>query len=270
MKLKAYAKINFTLRVFEKRPDGFHNLESVMQSISLCDYLTLEPYAGGIALTLETSKLPVDNRNLAYKAAEIYFKKQKLTAGVKIHLQKNIPIAAGLAGGSADAAAVLFGLNQLSKEPFSEDELSKIGAEIGSDVPFCLKGGTCLVTGRGETVEKLTPWPHTYIILVNPELDVSTKWAYETFDDLHIQAPEGVQNDLEPVVATQYPVIGEIKTKLTKLGCSEVQMSGSGPTVFGRVKQKGDAEKILSLIKEDYTRSYLAETVDRGIEKVEG
>jgi 4-diphosphocytidyl-2-C-methyl-D-erythritol kinase len=269
MKLKAYAKINFSLRVFEKRPDGFHNIESVMQSISLCDYLTLQTDANGIDLTMDTLKLPADKRNLAAKAAELFFRKQKLNAGVKIHLQKNIPIAAGLAGGSADAAAVLLGLNQLFKIPFSDEELSKIGAEVGSDVPFCLVGGTCLVTGRGEKVAKLVPWHKTYIILVNPDIHVSTKWAYETFDDLHVNAPEEVQNDLEPVVAPQYPVIGEIKEKLLKLGCSEAQMSGSGPTVFGKVKQKDEAERIIKLIKEEYPRCYLAETIDRGVEVVE-
>ena len=269
MKLKAYAKINFSLRVFEKRPDGFHNIESVMQSISLCDHLTLLP-AAGVELMTDNQNLPTDKRNLAFKAAELFFRKQNSKAGVRIHLQKNIPIAAGLAGGSADAAAVLWGLNQMAKETFSEGELSKLGAELGSDVPFCLVGGTCLVTGRGEKVEKLEPWPKTYIILINPEIHVSTRWAYAAFDEMHLPAAEEIKNDLEPVVVSEHALITEIKEKLMELGCSETQMSGSGPTVFGKVKQKAEAERILGSIKEDYPRCYLAETVEHGVEMEEG
>jgi 4-diphosphocytidyl-2-C-methyl-D-erythritol kinase len=170
-------------------------------------------------------------------------------------------MAAGLAGGSADAAAVLFGLNG-----GMDEELLKIGAQVGSDVPFCLSGGTCLVKGRGEIVEKQEPWPKTYFILVCPDVHVSTKWAYEEFDKIHVSPPEGIKNDLEPVVVSRYDIVTEIKEKLLKAGCSEVQMSGSGPSVFGIVRHKAEAKRILNIIKDDYPRSFMVETVDRGVE----
>ena len=272
MKLKTYAKINLSLRVFEKRPDGFHNIESVMQSVSLCDYVTLFLSSSGIELNCDDPKVPKAKENLAYKAAEIFLKavsrKQSAVCGCKIHIEKNIPIAAGLAGGSADAAAVLFGLNQMSEvgNRLSDAELVKLGAQIGADVPFCLTGGTCLVKGKGEIVEKQQPWPKTYFILVCPDLHLSTKWAYEEFDRMHLNIPEEIKNDLEPVVVSRYEAVTEIREKLSSLGCFEAQMSGSGPSVFGTVRHKAEAKEIFRKIKEEIPRSFLVETVDKGIE----
>ncbi len=272
MKLKAYAKINLSLRVFEKRADGFHNLESVMQSISLCDIITLSFIPSGIKITCTDPKVPVNERNLAYKATKAFLKELRAESselrGIKIHIEKQIPVAAGLAGGSADAAAVLYGLNQISniKYRMSNIEILQLGTQIGSDIPFCLTGGTCLVKGRGEIVEKQEPWPKTYYVLVCPDIHISSKWAYEEFDRMHLHVAEEIKNDLEPVVVSKYEVIAEIKEKLLSLGCSEAQMSGSGPTVFGVVRHKAEAEKIFSKIKEEYSRSFLVETVDRGIE----
>lgn len=264
MKLKAFAKINLSLRVFDKRPDGFHNLESLMQSISLCDDITLSPGSSGIELTCSDPSVPLGRDNLAYKAAELFL---KTAGGVKIRIEKRIPVAAGLAGGSADAAAVLFGLNCLSSlvSRLSSLELLKLGAEIGSDVPFCLTGGTCLVKGRGEVVEKQRPWPKTYFVLVCPGVCVSTRWAYEEFDKMHLETPDGIKNDLEPVVVSKHEVVADIKEKLIKLGCLEAQMSGSGPSVFGAVQHKPEAEIILAKVKEEYPRSFLVETVDQGV-----
>ena len=255
MKLRAYAKINLSLRVFEKRSDGFHNLESVMQSISLCDYITITPLASGIEVTCSDPMVPQGKENIAYKAAEL------LGGKVKIHIEKNIPMAAGLAGGSADAAAVIYGMK-------SNVDLLELAAQVGSDVPFCLTGGTCLVKGRGEIVEKQMPWPKTYFVLVCPQIEVASKWAYEEFDRLHLQVSGAIKNDLEPGVVSRHEEITDIKEKLLKLGCSEAQMSGSGPSVFGMVKQKSEAEKILAEIKSEFSRSFLVETVDRGVEVV--
>ena len=150
MKLKAFAKLNLSLRVFEKRPDGFHNLESVMQSVSLHDVITLEPISSGIEVTCDKANVPQGKQNIAYKAAERFLGQGNSSAvvqerGVKIHIEKRIPMAAGLAGGSADAAAVLFGLNQILDPELRtpNSELLQLGAQVGSDVPFCLTGGTC-------------------------------------------------------------------------------------------------------------------------------
>ncbi len=247
MKFQAFAKINLSLRVFEKRADGFHNLESIMQSVSLCDYIIINSLPSGIEITCSDPTVPVGEENTCYKAAKLALR----SGGIKIHIEKNIPIAAGLAGGSTDAAAVLRALNA-----------EELAIQVGSDVPFCMIGGTCLVKGRGEDVQKLDPFPHTYYILVNPDIRISAKEAYDEFDKLKIKAPAGIKNDLEPGMVEKYPIIAEIKEKLVKLGCSEAQMSGSGPTVFGIIKTKADAEKIYKVIKEDYSRSFLVESVN--------
>ncbi len=247
MKFQAFAKINLSLRVFEKRTDGFHNLESIMQSVSLCDFITIDWIPSDIKITCDDSSVPTGEENTCYKAAKLALR----SGGIKIHIEKNIPIAAGLAGGSTDAAAVLHALNA-----------PELAIEVGSDVPFCMIGGTCLVKGKGEDVQKLDPFPHAHYILVNPDIRISAKEAYDEFDRLKIQAPAGIKNDLEPGMVGKYPIIGEIKEKLVQLGCSEAQMSGSGPTVFGIIKTKAEAEKIYKVIKEDYPRSFLVESVN--------
>jgi 4-diphosphocytidyl-2-C-methyl-D-erythritol kinase len=189
-------------------------------------------------------------------------------------------MAAGLAGGSVDAAAVLYGMNQLQTEDqrLQTEDLLKIGAQIGSDVPFCLTGGTCLVEGRGEILTPQEAWPQTFFVLVYPEFQVSTKWAYETFDVMsNGQFPmsnEGSSNDLEPVVASKFEEVIDIKERLLKLGCISAQMSGSGSSVFGiighedKVKAQAQEEEILDKIIDDYPHSFVVETVDRGIEEI--
>jgi len=274
VKLKAFAKINLSLRVLSLRDDGFHNLESLMQSVSLCDYVTVEFAASGIEVTCDDPRVPVGPKNIAYKAAEKLLGMSDEVSGVRVHIEKRIPMAAGLAGGSADAAAVLFGLNSLipRTSQLTPKKLLDLGGQIGSDVSFCLTGGICLVEGRGEKVTQQEPWPKTYFILVKPDFEVSTKWAYEEFDKMFLpkaDAPlahnEG-KNYLELPVIGKFPEIGRIKEKLLALGCSEAQMSGSGPTVFGVVNKRADAEVILEKIKKEYTRSYLVETIEKGIE----
>ena len=283
MRLKAYAKINLSLRVFETRPDGFHRIESLMQSISLCDYVTLTPIASGIEVTCSDPNVPFGSKNIAYKAAEAYLRKQNverraLNVGVRIHIEKHIPMAAGLAGGSADAAAVLYGLNQLQTEDqrLQTEDLLKIGAEVGSDVPFCLTGGTCLVEGRGEILTSQEPWQQTHFVLVCPEFQVATKWAYDVFDEMtndKLQMTnEGIANDLEPVVASKFEEVIDIKERLLKLGCICAQMSGSGSSVFGiighedKAKAQAQAEDILDKIIADYPRSFVVQSKNTGIE----
>lgn len=278
MRLKAHAKINLSLKILGKRPDGYHELDSIMQSLSLCDLLTLTDLPSGLQLATTNLRLPADSRNLAYRAAEVFYKAIGRKPAIKIFLEKNIPLAAGLAGGSADAAAVLYGLNKMAGNILSGSELMKLGAEIGSDVPFCLVGGSCTVKGRGEIITR-NPLPVTrYYVLVAPELEVSTKWAYEAFDQMtnpstslgtssELRMPnEGIRNYLEPAVIKKYPVIQKVKERLLALGCSYAQMSGSGPGVFGVVANTAAAEQVAAELKKNYPKSYAVHSVDQGVE----
>lgn len=277
IKLKAYAKINLSLKISGRRPDGYHELESVMQSVSLFDLISLDLISFGIQLSNSDPQLPIDNRNLAYKAAELFLGRESRVvgheskiSGVNIHIKKSIPIAAGLAGGSADAAAVLCGLNQLAGNPLPLPELMALGAAIGSDVPFCLTGGNCTVRGRGEVVERNPLGSDRHYTIVVPEVEVSTAWAYKEFDKYFSEAPQliaGKPNYLEPAVIKKYPVIQAIKEKLLELGCSSAQMSGSGASVFGEVDSRAQGEKIVSQISREYARAFLVQTVGQGIEE---
>ncbi len=275
LQLKAFAKINLSLKILGKRPDGYHEIESQMQSISLHDLIRLQDIPRGIELSVSDNKLPADGRNLAYRAAAAFIdslaQKKMAQTGVSIDLQKNIPLAAGLAGGSADAAAVLYGMNLLSGKPFSEQELSKLGEAIGSDVPFCLLGGNCLVKGRGETIVPSSPSPVPFYVLVVPEVEVSTAWAYRAWDEKNSKVKSKNSkrmNDLEEIVMEKCPIIREARDRLLALGCSYAQMSGSGASVFGEVDSRARGEEIISSMKEQYKNSYLVAAVGQGIEEV--
>jgi 4-diphosphocytidyl-2-C-methyl-D-erythritol kinase len=285
LKLKAYAKINLSLKILGLRPDGYHELESIMQSVSLCDNLTLIPIESGIEVTTNNLKLPVDKRNLAYKAAEAYFGAKGLGVGdqgVKVYIEKNIPLAAGLAGGSADAAAVLYGLNQMVDPSLRipHSALLDLGAQIGSDVPFCLTGGNCTVKGRGEIVKRNPMTVDRSYIIVVPDIEVATKWAYDVFEqnskseNRNTCLPAGTakqiqnsniqtRNDLERVVINKYPIVQKIKERLLELGCTFAQMSGSGPSVFGFPASQAMIDKI----QDEFPRSYLAHSVNSGVDE---
>jgi 4-diphosphocytidyl-2-C-methyl-D-erythritol kinase len=266
LRVKAHAKINLSLKILGRRPDGYHVIESIMQSVELCDYITLEQIDSGIQLSTTNLRLPIDNKNLAYQAAKLFFSELKIEnrklkiGGIKAHIEKNIPLAAGLAGGSADAAAVLYGLNIMFGSPLSREDLLQMGEQIGSDVPFCLVGGNCTVRGRGEQVARNPLHAARKYIIVVPELEVSSQWAYAAWDETSFKP--GAKNDLEPVVVKKYPVIQKIKDRLRELGCSFAQMSGSGPSVFGLPSREG----ILEEIKKEYPRSFLVQSVDCGVE----
>jgi 4-diphosphocytidyl-2-C-methyl-D-erythritol kinase len=274
VQLRAYAKINLSLRLLGKRPDGYHELESVMQSVSLFDLITLTEKTSGIELVTTNLRLPTDGKNLAYRAAELFLKSQKSKVksqnkGIKIYLEKNIPLASGLAGGSADAAAVLYGLNKMAGNPFSPNDLMDLGALIGSDVPFCLKGGNCTASGRGECVRRNPLHVARDYVLIVPDVEVSTKWAYEQWDKENSKFKnQNSKNDLEPVVIGKYPVIQKVKDRLKALGCGFIQMSGSGPSVFGVVNSPEQGEKIAAEMKKEYDRSYFVQSVDAGVAEV--
>lgn len=253
IRLKAYAKINLDLKIKGLRSDGYHELESIMQSVSLYDVISIEEISEGIEVKCNDPRIPTDERNLVFKAAQLCKK------NVRITVEKNIPLAAGLAGGSADAAAVLFAFNR-----------TEIGAQIGSDVPFCLVGGRCLVKGRGEIVEKVRGQKSDvgkYFVLVCPDIQVSTKWAYEQYD-LTDTPHLNVGNSLEPIVIAKYPEIQKIKDLLLELKAEKAQMSGSGPSVFGVFNDKQKAQVAFDNLKKKYDSTFLTEPVDRGVEIV--
>ncbi len=251
LSLNAYAKINLALDVLGKRPDGFHEVAMVMQSVSLHDTVTLSLRDGGIALVCDHPVLPCDSSNLAWRAADLLRQECGVAKGVHIELEKKIPMAAGLAGGSSDAAAVLKGLNVLWELSLSACDLEMLAARLGSDVPFCLWGGTALATGRGEILEPLPDFAGHGVVLANPPLEVSTAWVYGNFRRRNRSGPPdisamrraieqkdfqavagGLFNELESVTVPAHPQIAVIRQKLADAGAAGVLMSGSGPTVF--------------------------------------
>jgi 4-diphosphocytidyl-2-C-methyl-D-erythritol kinase len=279
LSLDARAKINITLDVLGKRPDGYHELIMVMQTVGLCDSIELETGVGDdiIRVFVDLPYLPSDHRNIAYKAAELFFRKTGIkNDGVNITLQKKIPVAAGLAGGSSDAASVLKGLNQLYGAGLSLKDLMEIGKEIGSDVPYCTLGGTALSTGRGEIVKPLLPMPECSVVLVKPPFSLSTAKVYQSVACEKIKIhpdTEGVikaiaEKNLSGVARRMYNVlecfvdsrvITDIKTNLIQMGADGAVMSGSGPTVFGLFSGKSLAETAYKKMHKIYKDVFLTE-----------
>jgi 4-diphosphocytidyl-2-C-methyl-D-erythritol kinase len=248
--LFAPAKINLALDILYKRPDGYHEIDSIMQTIALADQLTFEAYHQ-LELTCSDSRLPTDQNNLAWKAAELLQQETGITQGVKIHITKNIPIAAGLAGGSTDAASVLIALNQLWSLGFSTDELMKIGIKLGADVPFCIRRGTARAGGIGEKLTDIHSKIKSTLLLVTPNITVSTAAAYDRFQITPIlQHPQVSQvvaalesgdfqqlnlswgNVFEELIAVDFPAVRQVKEIFRQFGLTANLMSGSGPSVF--------------------------------------
>ena len=271
--LKSYAKINLTLKILGMRPDGFHNIESIMQTVSLFDEVKcIETPGNSIEISCSDKKVPVGEKNICYKAAELVKKKLSIGKGVGIDIKKSIPMEAGMGGGSSNAAAVLVGLNKMWELKLSEDELVEIAAEIGSDVPFFIIGGRCLCKGRGEIIEKIGAdgrLPLQYII-VKPDVSVPTVWAYKEWDRTQSteRRTQNTGNDLEAVVINKYPVIGEIKKSLLGAGCTSSQMTGSGSAVFGVCRDEDQGKKVLIKIKERYPRSFFVQDAGKGIDLI--
>ncbi|MFS0577351.1 4-(cytidine 5'-diphospho)-2-C-methyl-D-erythritol kinase [Sporosarcina sp. 179-K 3D1 HS] len=265
---KAPAKINLTLDVLYKRPDGFHEVEMVMTTVDLADRVWLRPSDDGrIVIKSSERFVPSDRKNLAYQAADLLRREYGIQDGVEITLEKSIPVAAGLAGGSSDAAATLRGLNRLWKLGATSEELARLGSKIGSDVSFCVYGGTALATGRGEVIENLPVPPRCWVILAKPAISVSTGDIYGNLDTSSIIHPDtkgmitalanndyekmcqSVGNVLEPVTMNLYPQVAGLKEHMIKFGADAVLMSGSGPTVFGLVKQESRVSRIYNGLK---------------------
>lgn len=253
LKLKALAKINLGLDVIGKRDNGYHDVRMVMQTIYLYDNVTIQKTEKpGIHLQTNLFYLPVDENNIAYKAAKMLIEEFGIKEGVKIILDKHIPVAAGLAGGSSNAAAVLVGMNRLFGLGLSEQELKDRGVKLGADVPYCIMRGTALAEGIGEELTSLAPLPKCYVLIAKPPISVSTKVVYEKLDSHEIENHPDIDSliegleaaDLEKVAAAMgnvlenvtielHPVIAEIKEMMTQSGAIGAMMSGSGPTVFG-------------------------------------
>ena len=270
MRLQAFAKINLGLDVLGKREDGYHEVRMIMQTIRMYDQLdmrkSVEP---GIHLTTNKKYIPVDENNLVWRAAKLMMDTCGIIEGVSIHLHKVIPVAAGMAGGSADAAAVLFGVNKMFELGLSMTELEERGVKLGADVPYCLMRGTVLAEGIGEKLTPLLACPKCFVLLAKPPISVSTKMVYEKLDALEItehpdidgilnglarknihKVAECMGNVLEQVTIPVYPVIEQIKNVMKEGGAMNAMMSGSGPTVFGLFEDRQSARRAAQKIKE--------------------
>ena len=271
--LKARAKINLALDVCRKRPDGYHELKTVMQTVALYDNLYIKKVHKDNYLKLVTnlSFLPNDHKNIVYKAAKALIDHFNIQEGVFIQLQKNIPVSAGLGGGSADCAATLIGMRNLFYLPMSLTDLAEKGRELGADVPFCVMRGTALAEGIGERLTRLSPMPNCYIVLAKPQVIVSTAEVFKSFDfDKVKERPDTDQlifhigkgdlkgicrqmkNSLESVTAENYPIIYSLKEALLECGAEGAMMSGSGPTVFGLFSSPGRARSACASIKDKF------------------
>lgn len=277
MRLRAMAKINLGLDVIRRREDGYHEVRMIMQTIRMYDTLDIRrKRTPGIALSVNLPYIPCDERNLVYKAAKLLMDEFQIKEGVSIKLTKAIPVAAGMAGGSSDAAAAFVGINRLFRLGLTEEELMKRAVGTGADVPYCIMRGTALAEGIGEKLRQLPPLPDCYVLIGKPGVSVSTKMAYENLKldqikrhpdidgmirdiqkgDLYSMT-EKMENVFEPGIIERYPVIRKIKDFMKEKGALGAMMSGSGPTVFGIFD---DAEKIHAAA-EALKKTGLAKTV---------
>lgn len=277
---KARAKINLALDVLGKRDDGYHEVEMIMQTVDFCDFITFSDRTDEI-IEIRTNALyvPTDERNLAFKAADLLRRHAGYRGGVTIDIDKRIPVAAGLAGGSADAAATLRGLNQKWGLGYTLAELSELAAAIGSDVPFCVRGGTAIARGRGEVLEPQPLCPSFWVVLAKPPIAVSTADVYGSFrlsdslrhpslerallslrqGDLH-GLSQATANVLESVTIAEQPELARLKEQMVKLGGQVVLMSGSGPTVFALLEREQRARRMYTALRTMWKEVYLCQT----------
>lgn len=284
--LKAYAKINLMLDILSRLENGYHDLYMIMQSVSLHDVVTVEKTdSKDIRITCDVPSIPTDEKNIAYKAAKAFFDYTKIeNTGIAIDIKKNIPHAAGLAGGSTDGAAVIVALGRIFSANLREKDIIAIGSKVGADVPFCALGGTMLSQYTGTVLSHLPDLDLPYIIIVKPSQDVSTAEAYSAFDsaervrhlDKNAMLQAVVNGDKEKVyekignVFEQFIDVTErvlIKDIMRKHGAVSACMSGSGPSVFGIFEDKDKAEACLAELKKSYEKSYLCSATDCGCEE---
>ena len=285
--LKSRAKINLSIDVLGKREDGYHLVEMIMQTIDLYDLIEInEKDNDQITIKSTSDEIPLDCNNLVYKAANLIKKTFNINKGVEIHIKKNIPVAAGMAGGSSNAAAVLVGLNKLWNLNLSNQQLEKIGLKLGADVPFCINGGAVLASGIGEELTPIKGLTKDVCILVcKPDLFVSTKEVYECIDSKDIdkrpnnkflieclknedtrQLAENMFNVLEGVTMDKHPVIQQIKDIMTNNRALGAMMSGSGPTVFGLYENREDAVKCKAILEKQFKQTFVVACEEKGVE----
>jgi len=277
---KAPAKINLGLDTVYKREDGYHELKMIMTSVDLSDHLTITSIPEKeIYLSTDSAFLPCDKRNDVYQAAKKLMTRYNVQTGVNIHIEKNIPVSAGLGGGSSDCAAALRALNKLWNLNLSLDELAAIGMEIGTDVPYCVYGRTSLITGKGECIHPIEDKLFCYVILVKPNMSVSTPSVFRALDVTQVAHPNidalkeaivagnyqemirHMGNSLEEVTIKRIPKIAQIKESMLKFGADAAMMSGSGPTVFCLVKQEKRAIRIYNALKGFNDEVYMVRTL---------
>ncbi len=275
--IDAPAKINLSLDILEKLPNGYHKVLMIMQAIPLFDKVTVEVCDGnGIAIFCDMAEVPTDERNSAHKAARLFMERTELNGKIKITIDKKIPAAAGMAGGSSDAAAVLKGLNEIFNKPLTTDEILSLCLKIGADVPFCYMGGCAISEGIGEILTPMEALKDAFLVIAKPDFEVSTKWVYENFKfENVIKHPntnavidsikngdikgvaENTANVLESVTESEYPIISEYKTLMYEEGAVLSMMSGSGPTVFGIFNDESKGKKAYSELKKLTSDAFL-------------
>ena len=280
MKIKAYAKINIALDVVGKREDGYHLLRMIMQTVDLYDVIEIVKTNSDIKLKCNKPYVPTDERNLAYKAAKLFRETYNIKDGVSINLTKNIPVSAGMAGGSTDAAGVLKLMNRLFNVNADDEELRTLGLKLGADVPYCINGGTALCEGIGEKITQLKPFKDKIVVIVKPPFGVSTKDVYKAFDlskvvfhprtddiikamendDLHFVA-NNMKNLLENVTLRKHRVILNIKEAVSSYEALGTMMSGSGPTVFAFFDDMLKAQDCYDQMKKKYKDVFISRTI---------
>ena len=282
IKINSYSKINLTLNILSRREDGYHEIETIMQSINLADQVIIAEEKEGIKIKCNHPEVPVDATSLAYRSAEKIINRYGVKKGVKIEIEKKIPLASGLAGGSANSATILIGMNKLFSLNLNNKDLRGIGEELGMDVPFFIQNGTALAYQRGE---KLTPLssinPPLWMIILNPGFNISTNWAYNNLDLDSIkreknntkamlkalkegksqEIAKNLFNSFESLIIKKYPEVGRIKNRLIEEGVLGALMSGSGPTVFGITQNKEEALKIYEKLKPEYKLIWVVHTI---------
>ncbi|WP_291632721.1 4-(cytidine 5'-diphospho)-2-C-methyl-D-erythritol kinase [Clostridium sp.] len=280
MLVKAYGKINISLDIVGKREDGYHLLKMIMQNVDLYDSMSFEKCNKGINISCNKPYIPTDEKNLVYKAAKLFMDTYDINEGINIYLKKNIPVAAGMAGGSADAAAVFKTLKHVFRIDVDDNELMNLGVKIGADVPYCIVGGTALCEGIGEIITPLAPFKNHILVLVKPNFGVSTKEVYKNLDiskifkhpdtETLIKAIEqdklkdvcsGMKNLLENVTLRKYPALKRIKEDMLKMGAMGAMMSGSGPTIFAFFDDMLKAQRCYDKFKIQYKEVYITRTI---------
>ncbi len=280
---KAYAKVNLSLDIVGKRENGYHEVEMIMQQITLYDPIILTKTDKDITIETNCYYVPSDERNIAHKIAKDVFNKYNIKSGLHIKIDKVIPVAAGLAGGSADAAAVIKGINELFELRMTLEEMKDIAVKHGADIPFCIEGGAAVARGIGEELEVIPSLENTWMVLVKPPIGVSTQSVYKSFNidnvKKHPNTPELIKamydnndkfiaenmyNVLEEVTAKRHNIIGHIECKMREFGAIGTMMSGSGPTVFGIFKSYKRAESAFKNLKRKNKEVYLVTTYDGG------